>query len=115
MRSLREGLVKTLLLSEGVDAKRVEFSCSSCGNHDVRTLRGAEMLKLQEDLSKEVCPKCGNTTLSIVESVALLDLLADLAEEKGVTVEVISTETEEGSMLLRSFGGVAAILRFAPK
>jgi len=114
-RALRESLVKTLLLSEGVDAKRVELSCSSCGKHDVRTLRSAEMLKLEENLSKEMCSKCGNTTLSIVEQIDLLDLLADLAEEKGATVEVISTETEEGSMLLKSFGGVAAILRFSPK
>lgn len=72
-------------------------------------------MKLEEELGKEACPNCGNTTLSLIEKTDLLDLLADLAEGKGVTVEVISTETEEGAMLLKSFGGVAAILRFASR
>jgi len=30
----------------------------------------------------------------------------------GTTVELISNDSEEGQLLLRAFGGVAAILRF---
>jgi len=112
MKSLKEGSIKTLLLSEGLDAKRVELSCSSCGKHYERILRNIELIRLEEDLEKEMCPNCGNLTLSIIQKIDLIDLLADLAEEKNVTVEIISTETEEGSMLLKSFGGVAAILSF---
>ena len=61
------------------------------------------------------CPECGSTSLSLNQERDLLDILADLAEEKGIDVEVISTETEEGSMLLKSFGGIAAVLHFAHK
>jgi len=42
----------------------------------------------------------------------LVDELAQLAEATDARVEVISTQTEEGVALMKSFGGVAAILRF---
>ncbi|MGC8961801.1 MAG: hypothetical protein ACP5K1_05080 [Candidatus Bathyarchaeia archaeon] len=42
----------------------------------------------------------------------LLDEFIDMAEKSGARVEVISTETDEGVMLLNSFGGIAAILKF---
>ena len=115
MEHLQQGSIKTLLLSEGLDANRVVLSCSSCEKSHVRILRGSQLLRLEENLGKETCPNCGNTALSVSEKMDLLDLLAEMAEEKGVTVEIISTKTEEGAMLLESFGGAAAILRFASK
>jgi len=41
----------------------------------------------------------------------VVDVLEELAFQVGSKVEVISSGTEEGNML-KSFGGVAAILRF---
>jgi len=35
-----------------------------------------------------------------------------MAEGTDAKVEVISTETEEGEMLTRSFGGLGAILKY---
>jgi peptide chain release factor subunit 1 len=113
LSSLNQGLVKTLLLSEGLDAKGVDLSCSTCGRQSTRTLFGPDILKFAENLNKEPCPECGNTSLSLVQENDLLDILADLAEEKGIDIEVVSTETEDGSMLLKSFGGIAAVLHFA--
>ena len=37
---------------------------------------------------------------------------AETAEMAGTKVEVLSGDTEEGQMLKKSFGGVAAILRY---
>lgn len=115
MKSLNQGAVKTLLLSEGLDAKGIDLSCSFCGKQFARVLFGPDLLKLKENLDKEICPECRNTSLSLIQERDLLDMLADLAEEKGIAVEVISTETEEGSMLTKSFGGVAAIIHYAPR
>jgi len=36
-----------------------------------------------------------------------------MAENTNAKVEVVSTETDEGKMLLGSFGGIVAILRYA--
>jgi peptide subunit release factor 1 (eRF1) len=43
----------------------------------------------------------------------IVDILEELAFQIGSKVEVISSGTEEGSML-RTFGGIAAILRYRP-
>ncbi|RLI25882.1 MAG: peptide chain release factor 1, partial [Candidatus Hecatellales archaeon] len=42
----------------------------------------------------------------------LLDVLVEEAEKAGVNVEMISPAHEEGEMLLKSFGGVAALLKY---
>ena len=46
------------------------------------------------------------------ETKELIDELAETAELAGTEVEVLSADTEEGQMLKKSFGGVAAILRY---
>ena len=51
-------------------------------------------------------------SLNIEEKVDLLEELADLAHEGSANVEIISIETEEGSQLLKAFGGIAAIIRY---
>ena len=43
----------------------------------------------------------------------MIDVLTDMAEQANVEVEVISGAHEEGEMLLKSFGGAAAILRYS--
>ena len=43
----------------------------------------------------------------------IVDILEEMAFQMGAKVEVISSGTEEGSML-KSFGGVAAFLRYRP-
>ncbi len=102
-KCLRVGAVDTLLLSEGLRLDRVRFRCK-CGREVEITV---------SDKEKIVC-ECG----SYMEEVERRDLiveLSELAEQSGAKVEIISTESEEGAMLLKAFGGVAAILRFKPK
>ncbi len=71
-----------------------------------------KLTKFQKDLSETKCPSCSNITLAVVESKDLLDEFLEMADEKGVRVEIISTETDDGVMLARSFGGIAGILKF---
>jgi peptide subunit release factor 1 (eRF1) len=61
---------------------------------------------------KETCGKCGGM-MEEGEAKSIVDELATLAEKANTKVEVISTETDEGKMLLGSFGGIVAILRYA--
>jgi peptide chain release factor subunit 1 len=49
----------------------------------------------------------------VIEKKDLLDELVEIAEAKGVSIEIISAETEEGQQLLKGFGGIAAVLRYA--
>ncbi len=108
---LQRGAVETLLVSEELESFRTKISCSSCDYSEERTT--GELKKLEKDIEGEQCPHCGEKTLGVDEFKSTLDELAELAGARGASVEVISTETEEGEQL-RSFGGIAALLRFRP-
>jgi len=111
-RALEVGLVDTLLLSEALETIRVTIKCSSCGYTYHETMKRTELLGFSQSLVDKPCPKCGMQALEVAEEKDLIDELAELAEAAGSRVEIISPETEEGQMLLKSFGGIAAILRY---
>lgn len=111
-RALESGLVEMLLLSEELDKTRVKIECTSCGYASYQTLKGPEVQNLEQSISSASCPKCQTATLQIAEKTEIIEELAELAEGSGATVEIISTETEEGQMLWKSFGGIAAVLRY---
>ena len=88
------------------------MKCSACGFQEEKTMRSNELLSFEASLSGKPCPKCKAPSLQIVETRDLIEDYAELAEAANAEVEMISTETEEGQMLKKSFGGIAAILRF---
>jgi peptide chain release factor subunit 1 len=111
-RSLEGGAVRTLLLSEGLDVRRVIVKCTVCGHQEQHSVKGPMMVDFEQSLQGKPCPKCKNPTLVAADSEDLIEDFARLAEYTNSDVEIVSGETEEGQMLKNSFGGVAAILRF---
>ncbi len=111
-RALNADLVETVLLSEGIGTTRIKIECSSCGNVYYQTMKTTEVSSFEQSIIGTPCPKCQVSTLQVVEQKDVIDELAELAEQRGSKVEVISTETEEGQMLWKSFGGIAAILKY---
>jgi len=111
-RSLKSGVVKTLLLSEGLDVVRVTAKCTSCDYSKQETMKNHLLLDFEQSLEGKPCPKCNVPTLAVADSKGLIDELAELAEETGTDVEILSVETEEGQMLKDAFGGISAILRY---
>lgn len=110
--ALKQGAVDTLIISEGLDKARIKIQCQSCDYEEEKTLRREKVEKEEEKLSEKHCPECNSSLLSIVEKTDIVKELGELAEEMGTNVEIISTDTEEGSQLLNAFGGLAAILRY---
>lgn len=110
--ALQIGAADTVLLSEGVDLYRVTLTCEACDYPQEKTLSGEKLSELREEITSMNCPDCGNLRLVITEEKELIDDFSDMAEATGANVELISTETEEGTQLLRAFGGIAALLRF---
>lgn len=103
--NLEIGAVDILLLSEDLKSKRLTLDCQACGFHAEVTQKEGQTV---EDLT---CPQC-NDKMKITKEEDLVEDLASIAEDLGSTVEIISTETEEGSQLYRAFGGIGAILRY---
>lgn len=113
-RYLNAGLVDTLLLSEKLDRLHVLMKCKTCGVAEDTLLARSSLAKFEQELFSKQCGKCANPTLVIESTQNLLDEFVEIAEKSSVSLQVISTETEEGIMLLGSFGGIAAILRYRP-
>jgi len=111
-KALLMGAVKTLLISEDLDIGRIMVRCSNCDYANQETIKLNESANYEQSLSGKQCPKCGSPSLYVAETKEIVDDLAELAGQVNAEVEVISTQTEEGQMLNKSFGGIAAILRF---
>jgi len=103
--------VQTLLMSEDFDDVVVKVSCSSCDYAEERRAKEPELELFLSSVKSERCPKCSNFTLTAEPLHRMFDQLLEKAEQAEANVEVISSKTEEGRMLLKGFGGVAAILR----
>jgi len=111
--ALRRGNARTVLVSERVDVHSVKITCSSCGYSEDRSLSEQDLFTLEYAIANQSCPKCNSNTLTMEEKQSLIDEFNKLASDKGAKLEVISDNTEEGMMLYKGFGGIAAILRHA--
>jgi len=109
--ALKRGNARIVLVSERVDLHPVKITCTSCGYSEDRSLSQQDLLTLEYTISNQSCPKCNSNTLVMEEKESLIDEFNKLAIEKGAKLEVISDGTEEGMMLYKSFGGIAAILK----
>ena len=101
--AIRIGAVSTVLISEGLRKKRYAIECPSCGWKDTVTL--------DQPPTSSRCPTCGAVTLT-GDGVDLVDDFFDISEQMGTKVELISSDSEEGEMLMKAFGGIAALLRY---
>ncbi|MEE8168058.1 MAG: peptide chain release factor aRF-1 [Candidatus Hydrothermarchaeales archaeon] len=108
---LKMGAVETVLVSEELESFKVSISCSSCGHVEEKTVRS--LRKLEKELEGKQCPACSEKSLGMDEFKSTLEELEEMAEATNAIIEVISTETEKGEQL-KSFGGIAALLRFRP-
>ncbi|MEN3063107.1 MAG: peptide chain release factor aRF-1 [Candidatus Methanosuratincola petrocarbonis] len=106
---LEKGTVKTLILSADLGTTRFTLKCASCGNVKEVTYTKQQIATMSR---KEICDKCGGT-MEVEDEKSIIEELAELADKTNAKVEVISTETDEGKMLMNSFGGIVAILRFS--
>ena len=106
--ALAAGAVDTLLVSDGLRRRDVTLRCPACGKTTERSAPDDAV----EGLAGGRCPHCGVAGLAIERSADLVEELYAKAAASGASVRMISTESEEGEMLLKAFGGLAAILRY---
>ena len=108
--ALQKANVEVILVSDDLDTVKLEAKCRKCGTSKSEvTLASAKVQKKQEMISTG-CVKCGGMDYDVVEE-DIVDILEEMAFQINSKVEVISSGTEEGSML-KTFGGVVAILRY---
>lgn len=96
------GAVDMLLLSESLNKRRVTVQCSSGHTHELTVANADDPVK---------CPECG-ANATVVKDEDLIDDFFLRADAFNTRVQIISPDSEEGDMLLKAFGGIAAILRY---
>jgi len=96
------GAVDVLLLSEALEKYRVEVECVS-GHKNTVTVEDVD--------AKITCPECGAQT-KVLNQIDLIDDFFEIADGFNTNLQIISRDSEEGDMLLRAFGGIAALLRY---
>ena len=77
------------------------------GKHEIT----ADIENVKQSLTGTQCQKCASSLVHISTVEDLVENLGEKAEEIGAKVEMISSQTEEGNILL-NFGGIGAILRY---
>ncbi len=112
MQALRSNNVRTLLISEGIRRALVRLQCRECGGKETRIVDLDELEEFEANISDVSCLKCGNGSYEVMEKEDLIEALVKTAEKTDAVIEIISNETEEGEMLLKSFGGLGAVLKY---
>jgi peptide chain release factor subunit 1 len=107
-RALELGSVETLLISEGLRRRRVTYRCSACQQEFTRTLPDEEVDKVLDG----PCPNCGQRSLTEVSAEDYVEGLFRRVADSSGSVRLVSTESEEGEMLVKGFQGIAALLRY---
>jgi peptide chain release factor subunit 1 len=110
MDALQKANVDVVLVSDDLDTLRIEAKCRKCGTVKTDVTQAAAKVQDKQAMISTACEKCGGTDYDVSER-DIVDILEEMAFEVGARVEVISAGTEEGSML-KTFGGIAAILRY---
>ena len=106
--ALKKGSTEIVLVTDDIDMMHINLKCLKCENNDEVIISSQEFN--QSTWNNKPCAKCSKTDYEIIEK-DLLDHFTDLALNSGTQIEVISSKSEEGSML-KSFSGIAALLRY---
>ena len=112
IQALKNSNVRILLLSEGVRRTQYRLQCRECGKKETRIVDQENIQEFEDKINELSCVYCGNGSYELLESEDLFEALVKRAQNVQARIEVISTETEEGDMLQKSFGGLAAILKY---
>lgn len=110
--ALKNSNVKTLLLSEGVRRTQYKLQCRECGKNETKIVDNDNINEFENNLNELTCTQCNNNNMEILEKIDLFETLVKMAEKAEAKIEIISMDTEEGEMLNKAFGGIAAILRY---
>jgi len=112
LRVLKNVNVYKLLVSDTIRRWYVSLKCRTCGYTETQIVDMDGWEEFKEKVQGMTCLKCGTGQYEVEEREDLIEVLVRMSEEAEADMEIISTHTEEGEMLYRSFGGIAAITKY---
>ncbi|MBI4258200.1 MAG: peptide chain release factor aRF-1 [Thaumarchaeota archaeon] len=112
LNGMSKASVDTVLIADDLGLTHLSVICNKCGDRREAFLSKEVLIAKKQEMISEACKQCSGTEYETFEE-DVVDYLASKGLESGVKIEVISSKTEEGVML-KSFGGIGAILRYKP-
>ncbi len=112
IKSLRNGIVELVIVTDDVSVTIVETKCRKCATRDIEIVERPRLLTVRQELLSSSCKSCGNADQEIKER-DIVEYLEELTSSTGARLEIISGKSEEGAQV-SSLGKVGAILRFRP-
>ena len=112
MTQLKNMNVYTILVSDKIRRWQVTLKCRTCGYTETKIVDMDKMAEFEQEVGSMNCLKCGGGNYEIEDKEDLIEVLVNMAEKAEAKLEVVSTHTEEGEMLYRSFGGIAAVTKY---
>jgi peptide chain release factor subunit 1 len=110
MQAIEKSNVETILVVDDIDQVRVTATCKNCQAIREKVVANSKKMQAMQDIAAEPCASCGSKEFE-VDDTDIVDVLEEKATQVGAKVEVISSGTEEGSML-KSFGGMGTFVRY---
>lgn len=112
--AFKSAAVDTLLFSEGIERLHVKIQCSNCEKEFLEASKEVDIPELETKISQTKCPNCKQEgSLDIISKDYLIDEFERLCMETGASLEIIGMGHEDGIQLFKTFGGLAAILRYS--
>ena len=108
--ALLRAAADTVLVVDDIGMTRLRVICKHCGKDEVKIVGRDTYMEEKQKIIGAGCPHCGSPD-RVLEEKDIIEYFADLGTDSSAKVEVISSKTEEGRML-KSFSGIAAILRY---
>ncbi len=108
--NLRNGAVRTLLISRSLQGSNAEITCNECGHTGERTFRLGPGDTVEAILAT-ACRVCATPVLED-EDLNSFGELIQLAHFVGAKTEIVPESTGENSAFLTASGGIGAILRY---
>ncbi len=102
-RALDSGKVDTLIISKGLRKLKYTYRCEKDGK---------EITEISQEPKEHLCPDCG-TIMDVVGQTDLIEEYIEKGQKSDSKIELVSDESDEGSLFLNSFGGIGAILRYS--
>ncbi len=111
-KALNYGALDILIISEDIEKTVIKIECEACKYSETQTIDDENFEKISEEIQNTSCQKCQSSLFNIVEKKSLIEDLGELAEAAGTEIIIVSSETEDGEMILQTFGGIVGILRY---
>ena len=110
LEKLRNSSVELILISDNSGFINLKIVCKQCENIINKTIKKLEIVANKENIKNTSCVNCNSNEYDVMDE-DIIDYFDDQVNQYGTKLEIISSKSEDGVML-ESFGGLGALLRF---